>query len=99
MSVKSGSSKETLDTASNRSEADSEEAEADDERYFVLREVPHTETETTCKLCFRPAQVTHIIETSKTHVHVLQGPDSSLKLGPLYEFGYCVAHLYCLMFR
>ena len=52
MSVKSGSSKETLDTASNRSEADSEEAEADDERYFVLREVPHTETETTCKLCF-----------------------------------------------
>ena len=60
MSVKSGSSKETLDTASNRSVADSEEAEADDERYFVLREVPHTETETTCKLCFRPAQVTYL---------------------------------------
>ena len=28
-----------------------------------------------------------------------QSSDSSLKLGPLYEFGYCVAHLYCLMFR
>ena len=76
MSVKSGP-KETLDTDSR-----SEEAGAYDERNFVLREVPHTETQTTCKLCFRPAQ----------------GPDSSLKLGPLYEFGYCVAHLYCLMF-
>ena len=76
MSIKSGP-KETLDTDSR-----SEEAGAYDERNFVLREVPHTEIQTTCKLCFRPAQ----------------GPDSSLKLGPLYEFGYCVAHLYCLMF-
>ena len=67
MSVKSGSSKETMDTASNRSEADSEEAEADDERYFVLREVPHTETETTCKLCFRPAQVTRNIGRLARH--------------------------------
>ena len=58
MSVKSGSTKETFDTSSAKSEVDSEEAEADDERNFVLREVPHTETETTCKLCFRPAQVT-----------------------------------------
>ena len=58
MSVKSGSTKETFDTSSAKSELDSEEAEADDERNFVLREVPHTETETTCKLCFRPAQVT-----------------------------------------
>ena len=57
MSVKSGS-KETLDTDS-RSEGETEEAEADDERNFVLREVPHTETQTTCKLCFRPAQVLH----------------------------------------
>ena len=55
MSVMSGS-KETLDTDS-RSEGESEDAEADDERNFVLREVPHTETQTTCKLCFRPAQV------------------------------------------
>ena len=52
MSVKAGSA---LDT---RSEAESEEAEADEELNFVLREVPHTETQTTCKLCFRPAQVT-----------------------------------------
>ena len=58
MSVKSGSTKETFDTSSAKSEVDSEEAEADDERNFVLCEVPHTETETTCKLCFRPAQVT-----------------------------------------
>ena len=58
MSVKSGSTKETFDTSSAKFEVDSEEAEADDERNFVLREVPHTETETTCKLCFRPAQVT-----------------------------------------
>ena len=52
MSVKAGSA---LDT---RSETESEEAEADEELNFVLREVPHTETQTTCKLCFRPAQVT-----------------------------------------
>ena len=52
MSAKAGS---TLDT---RSEAESEETEADEELNFVLREVPHTETQTTCKLCFRPAQVT-----------------------------------------
>ena len=57
MSVKSGSTKEELDSASTRSEAESEDADPDDERYFVLREVPHTETQTTCKLCFRPAQV------------------------------------------
>ena len=55
MSLMSGS-KETLDTDS-RLEGESEDAEADDERNFVLREVPHTETQTTCKLCFRPAQV------------------------------------------
>ena len=52
MSVKAGSA---LDTGS---EAESEEAEADEELNFVLREVPHTETQTICKLCFRPAQVT-----------------------------------------
>ena len=38
------------------------------------------------------------VRVSSLHVSVTQSPDSSLKLGPLYEFGYCVAHLYCLMF-
>ena len=57
MSVKSGSTKETFDSSSAKSEADSEEAEVDNEQSFVLHEVPHTETLTTCKLCFRPAQV------------------------------------------
>ena len=41
-------------------------------------------------------------EISDVHHHhltmVFQAPDSGLKLGPLYQFGYCAAHLYCLMF-
>ena len=49
----------------------------------VLQEVSHTEPEVVCKLCFRPAM----------------DPESSgPRLGQLYSFGYCVAHLYCLMF-
>ena len=38
------------------------------------------------------------ILSNYVNISELQNPDSSLKLGPLYEFGYCVAHLYCLMF-
>lgn len=82
MSLKSLSTKDPSETCSNKSETESE-VDSEDENNFVLREVPVTETQTVCKLCFRPAQ----------------SSDSSLKLGPLYEFGYCVAHLYCLMFR
>ena len=37
---------------------------------------------TTAQLCYRPAQP----------------PGSSLRLGTLYEYGYCAAHLFCLMF-
>jgi len=81
MSLKSLSTKDPSETCSNKSETESE-VDSEDENNFVLREVPVTETQTVCKLCFRPAQ----------------SSDSSLKLGPLYEFGYCVAHLYCLMF-
>lgn len=73
--VKSKTEADTSDTCSSASD----EVDTDS---FVLREVPHTETETVCKLCFRPAQP----------------PGSSLRLGPLYEFGYCTAHLFCLMF-
>jgi len=86
MSVKSfGSSKDC--SSGRRSAAEDEASESgsstsEDPASFVLREVPHTETETLCKLCFRPAQP----------------PGSSLRLGTLYEFGYCTAHLFCLMF-
>ena len=48
----------------------------------TLAEVTHTDLTTLCKLCFRPAQ----------------DPDVGLKLGPLYSYGHCQAHLYCLMF-
>ena len=47
-----------------------------------LAEVPHTDNATVCKLCFRPAQALGV----------------GLKLGQLYSFGHCQAHLYCLMF-
>jgi len=47
-----------------------------------LCEVSPTDLETKCKMCLRPAQ----------------DPSSGLNLGPLYKFGKCQAHLYCLMF-
>ena len=48
----------------------------------TLAEVPHTATTSICKLCFRPAQAS----------------ETGLKLGSLYSFGCCQAHLHCLMF-
>lgn len=56
MSVKSLSTKDPSETCSNKSETESE-VDSEDENNFVLREVPVTETQTVCKLCFRPAQV------------------------------------------
>ena len=47
-----------------------------------LAEVSPTAVNSVCKLCFRPAQAA----------------ETGLKLGPLYTFGSCQAHLYCLMF-
>ena len=86
MSIKSVSTKDSSDSCSTKSDNDSEvdgsSTASDDESTFVLVEIPHTDTKTVCKLCFRPAQP----------------PGSSLKLGPLYQYGYCAAHLYCLMF-
>ena len=49
---------------------------------LTLAEVSHTDQTTLCKLCFRPAQF----------------PEGGLKLGPLYSYGHCQAHLCCLMF-
>jgi len=56
--------------------------EENEEPPKVLIKVPPSNPEIVCKLCFLPAQE----------------EDSTLKLGPLYQFGYCCAHLYCLMF-
>ena len=76
------STKSSLPTPSVLADSDS-----DSDQYqspLTLAEVPYTVTATTstCKLCFRPAQA----------------PESGLKLGPLYSFGCCQAHLHCLMF-
>ena len=62
--------------------SDSESEMDTEEPPQELKEISHTETDIVCKLCFRPAQ----------------DPEGTLKLGALYQFGYCVAHLYCLMF-
>ena len=86
MSVKSfGSTKDSSDgghSKADNSDTSSSTSEEMEQEQFVLREVPHTETETVCKLCFRPAQP----------------PGGSLRLGTLYEYGYCTAHIFCLMF-
>ena len=47
-----------------------------------LLEVKPPNLEIKCMMCSRPAQ----------------DPSIGLKLGPLYKFGKCQAHLYCLMF-
>ena len=44
---------------------------------------PETDSVSTCKLCHRGAQK----------------EDSELRLGPLYSYGFCLVHHYCLMFR
>jgi len=92
MSIKSRSkdSSSASTTSSSRSEGDSGSevdsssnvSDESDESNFTLVEIHYSDTKTVCKLCFRPAQA----------------PDSGLRLGPLFQFGYCVAHLYCLMF-
>ena len=46
-----------------------------------LAEAAHTDTTSVCQLCLRPAQA----------------PEKGMKLGPLYSFDCCQAHLYCLM--
>ena len=64
---------------------DAGQSDSDSESDLVLltlAEVSHTDQTTLCKLCFRPAQA----------------PEGGLKLGPLYSYGHCQAHLYCLMF-
>ena len=53
------------------------EQDTEEEPPQILKEVSHLEPDIVCKLCFRPAQ----------------DPEGSLKLGALYSFGYCVAHL------
>ena len=51
MSVKSDP-----ESGSTRSE-DGSEADSEDSSSFTLVEIPHTDTTTFCKLCFRKAQV------------------------------------------
>jgi len=70
------------DSGSEVDSASNVSENSDDESNFTLVEIHYSDTKTVCKLCFRPAQA----------------PGSGLRLGPLYQFGYCVAHLYCLMF-
>jgi len=64
------------------SRSESESDMEEEEPAQILKEVSPTEVDVVCKLCFRPAQES----------------DSGLRLGTLYSYGYCVAHLHCLMF-
>ena len=58
--------------------------ETEDRSTWRLRIIdPDKDFVSVCKLCHRGAQK----------------EDSDLRLGPLYSYGFCMAHHYCLMFR
>ena len=60
------------------------EEETEDRSTWKLRIIdPEKDSVSTCKLCHRGAQK----------------EDSGLRLGPLYSYGFCLVHHYCLMFR
>lgn len=71
-----------MSTKATPDHSESESEVDEEEPPKILQEISHTQPDIVCKLCFRPAQ----------------DPEGTLKLGALYQFGYCVAHLYCLMF-
>ena len=72
----------TISTLSHSSQAYSNSDSVPDQSLPALAEVARTDMTSVCQLCLRP----------------VQAPETGLKLGPLYSFDCCQAHLYCLMF-
>ena len=61
-----------------------ETEETEDRSTWKLKIIdPEKDSVSACKLCHRGAQK----------------EDSDLRLGPLYSYGFCLVHHYCLMFR
>ena len=70
--------------ASFRMGTNEDNEETEDRSTWRLKIIdPEKDSVSTCKLCHRGAQK----------------EDSDLRLGPLYSYGFCQAHHYCLMFR